>query len=155
MTEHTLSERQNFILVGMVASEDFYPVRFTSVQVQKLFFLLDQKVRIELNEKPYFNFEPYDYGPFDKTVYEEVEKLAEHGYVEIKYIHAYAGLRKEYNLTRSGIRVARDKTALYDENLKQIISDSVQRVLSHRSFKSLLMDIYQEYPKMRENSIFT
>jgi hypothetical protein len=45
------------------------------VQVQKLFFLLDENIAADLGGRQ-FSFEPYDYGPFDRAVYSELELLA-------------------------------------------------------------------------------
>ena len=47
---------------------------WTPVQLQKIFFLLDQTIGPALGG-PKFNFEPYDYGPFDAEVYRRVEAL--------------------------------------------------------------------------------
>lgn len=46
------------------------------VQVQKMFFLIDRNISEDI-EGPLFDFHPYDYGPFDKAVYETLEKLAQ------------------------------------------------------------------------------
>ena len=44
------------------------------VQVQKLLFLLDREAS-ELLGGPHFNFVPYNYGPFDKEVYQVLNEL--------------------------------------------------------------------------------
>lgn len=154
MADVDLKKIHEFILAGMVASEDFYPVRFSSVQIQKLFFLLDKKIRSELKRKPYFNFVPYDYGPYDIAVYDELENLEDKGLIEIKYINTYAGLRKEYNLTHQGVILGKKFYSKCDGETQQKILSNLQRVLSHQSFRDLVLDIYKEYPEMRENSIF-
>lgn len=149
-----VSKTKKFILAGMVASKDHYPVRFTSVQVQKMFFLLDKKIRSEENKPPYFNFKPYYFGPYDKKVYEELEELASENLVEIQQVRSYAGLRKTYNLTSEGVNLGKEVFSSCDEKIRQKIMSCVNRVLSHASFKDLVLDIYSEYPKMRVHSIF-
>src|SRR4051812_31050396 len=47
---------------------------FTPVQLQKLFFLLDARASEDLGG-PYFQFKPYDYGPFDSSVYHCAARL--------------------------------------------------------------------------------
>src|SRR5690242_8635530 len=64
-------KRSDLILAAMsVADGGLY----TPVQVQKLFFLMDREIPDRING-PLFNFEPYNYGPFDPAVYRELEKL--------------------------------------------------------------------------------
>src|SRR5688572_26907889 len=55
---------------------------FTPVQVQKLLFLIDERAADVIGGRQ-FNFEPYDYGPFDSTVYATLQSLAVNGDVEI------------------------------------------------------------------------
>src|SRR6266853_2035360 len=53
---------------------------FTPVQVQKLLFLIDREIP-RLVGGPHFRFQPYDFGPFDSTVYEVLEALGRQGLV--------------------------------------------------------------------------
>jgi hypothetical protein len=71
--------RQEFMLAVLAAGNG---EAHTPVQVQKLFFLLDKSVPEQI-EGPRFDFQPYDYGPFDKAVYEELRALATEGLVTI------------------------------------------------------------------------
>ena len=52
------------------------------VQVQKLLFIIDKEIS-GLIGGPYFEFKPYDYGPFDKSLYDELGQLAYEGFVEM------------------------------------------------------------------------
>lgn len=45
------------------------------VQLQKMMFLIDRNVSKRLGG-PFFDFKPYDYGPFDANVYSEFSVLA-------------------------------------------------------------------------------
>src|SRR5437879_5556575 len=49
----------------------------------------------------HFRFKPYNYGPFDKTVYAELEALAKAGYVEI----ITRGNLQEFRLTPTGQQI--------------------------------------------------
>jgi uncharacterized phage-associated protein len=71
----------------------------TPVQVQKLFFLIDRKLAESIGG-PFFNFIPYDYGPFDKEVYRVIEELSDNGDAEI--IHNLYLRLNEYRLTPEG-----------------------------------------------------
>ena len=67
------------------------------VQIQKLLFLIDKEIP-ELVGGPFFDFQPYNYGPFDKAVYEGLEQLAVEGKVDITVDKKF----KTYRLTESG-----------------------------------------------------
>ena len=78
---------------------------FTPVQVQKLFFLLDERATKGIGGRR-FNFKPHHYGPFDKEVYDELEALANEGSVEVIEV-GRAGLRT-YRLTEQGYERGQD-----------------------------------------------
>jgi hypothetical protein len=71
--------RQEFMLAVLAAGNG---EAHTPVQAQKLFFLLDRTVPAGIGG-PWFNFQPHDYGPFDKAVYEDLRALAAKGLVAI------------------------------------------------------------------------
>ena len=71
-------DRATFVLAGMAPAGN---APFSPVQVQKLFFLLDRNIA-NYTAGPHFGFEPYDYGPFDKQVYCDLEAMAADGLIE-------------------------------------------------------------------------
>lgn len=123
---------------------------FTPVQVQKLFFLLDQRATRGI-EGPHFDFKPHHYGPFDKEVYDELEELASEGLVEVLEV-GRAGLRT-YRLTEQGYDHGRGAVSTLSEPVREYMDEVVSFVRS-RSFSELVLSIYKEYPEMRENSVF-
>jgi hypothetical protein len=48
-------------------------------KVQKLLFLIDREIP-RLVGGPHFNFQSYDFGPFDRDVYDTLEALAAQGW---------------------------------------------------------------------------
>ena len=121
---------------------------YSPVQMQKLLFLLDREAG--LSDGPFFDFQPYSYGPFDKAVYEVLEDLAASGLVTINH----DGVTRIYSLTPTGQSAA-------NGILKKIQSLHVRRffrrvskfVLEH-SFTQLISAIYKAYPEMKVNSVF-
>ena len=85
---------------------------YTPVQVQKLFFLLDARVADRFGG-PYFEFSPWDYGPFDRAVYDELEGLEAAGLVQIS--RSPGGRWRTYRLTMEG-----------QERGEQILSQNVE-----------------------------
>jgi uncharacterized protein YwgA len=123
---------------------------FTPVQVQKLFFLLDDRAKKGIGG-PHFDFKPHHYGPFDKEVYDELEGLAEEGLVEVVEV-GRAGLRT-YRLTEQGHRTGEGLLDTFDVPVREYMNEVVSFVRG-KSFSELVSAIYREYPEMRENSVF-
>ena len=145
-----LSHRQKMVLAGLSAVPDS---SFEPVQVQKLLFLMDEKIADEMHGKQ-FAFEPYDYGPFDKAVYAELEALRERGLVQITAQGSSTSITgRSYSLTYAG--QGQGERAIvnlptYVQNYLKQLSEWVRSL----SFAELVGAIYRAYPNMRENSIF-
>jgi uncharacterized phage-associated protein len=142
-----LTRRQKLVLATLAAER---AASFAPVQVQKLFFLLDRNLSADLGG-PLFSFEPYDYGPFDRTVYSELEELAHKGLVAIEA--APGAGRRKYGLTAEGYEAG--KAALGDLNAR--VRDYMVRVsewVRSLSFAELVGSIYKQYPDMKMNSVF-
>ena len=117
------------------------------VQVQKLLFLLDREVP-QLVDGPHFNFEPYNYGPFDKAVYQVLDELDEDELVTIRS----GGWQRTYALTPTGQKKG---DRLMDE-LSEEAQDYIRRAsvfVLKLNFLQLVSAIYKAYPDMQKNSI--
>lgn len=131
-------------ILAILASANGRPL--TPVQLQKAAFLLDRN-----GVASGFQFRPYDYGPFDRTVYDEASVLAERGLVSIN--PAQWGRWNVYAATEEGIDAGRALLERLPPNHAAYVRDVVEWV-SNQSFASLVKSIYQQYPEMKENSIF-
>lgn len=138
---------RTYLVLAAMASGDA-PHELSPVQAQKLFFLIDREASGPLNG-PLFNFRPYDYGPFDRAVYEEMDQLALHGLVKIEKAGAY----RRYVLTERGIQKAQDILPRIPENARTFFAVAGNWVRS-LGFRSLVSAIYRAYPETKENSIF-
>ena len=117
------------------------------VQAQKLLFLLDREVS-QLVDGQHFNFEPYNYGPFDKAVYQVLDELDEDELVTIRS----GGWQRTYALTPTGQNEG--------DRLLGELSDSAQDYIKRASvfvlklnFLQLVSAIYKAYPDMQKNSV--
>ena len=138
--------RDSWVLAGMTATGKS---SLRPVHVQKLFFLLDERVAVGLGDR-FFSFQPYDYGPFDKAVYESLESLGDAGLVEIT--STSSGLRS-YELTATGR--ARGTAEL--SKLPAPTQDKIRSLaewVAGQDFASLVSAVYKAYPAMRANSVF-
>lgn len=138
-------EQKDIILAGLAAAGG---KSLTPVQIQKLFFIIDREISSYIGG-PRFNFKPYDYGPFDREVYDTLEVLALEGSIEIDSSKRYSS----YCLTASGFLHGRHALEKFPLPIKKFIADTTAWVLS-LSFEELVASIYKKYPDMKENSIF-
>ncbi len=124
---------------------------FKPVQIQKLFFLIDEKLSSALGGR-FFNFEPYDYGPYDSSVYKTIDALARDKKIEI-LVDSSGWSKRSYKLTEAGLiegqKILDNQLSFY----KSFIFELVKFVIS-LSFTELVSAIYKAYPEMRKNSVF-
>lgn len=137
--------RSEIVLAALAAGGP--DARFDPVRVQKLFFLIDREIP-ELIDGPHFDFEPYDYGPFDAQVYKELDALVTQGDVDVDTAKRY----RRYALTKAGY--AEGAKTLHDCSAPaaRYLGD-VARWIRSVSFRQLLSAIYRQYPEMAANSI--
>ncbi len=140
-------DRTSFVLAAMSPANGS---PFSPVQVQKLFFLLDQNVTDHIGDGPYFQFKPYDYGPFDPQVYCELEEMEADGLAEI---HDPPLKSRTYRLTEKGQERGAEALAEVPEGIRVYIGNLVDFVRS-QSFTELVSAIYRAYPDMKVNSVF-
>lgn len=139
-------DREELILAAFAAGGK--DVIFSPVQAQKLFFLIDREAK-HLVDGPHFNFRPYDYGPFDKSVYDAIDAMSMTGMTTVQS----SGRYRSYGLTASGFARGSAKLDSLPENAKTFITEVANWVRS-LSFGQLVSSVYQAYPDMKVNSIF-
>lgn len=137
-------ERNRFVLAVMAAGE---PRSYSPVQLQKLFFLMDREAATQVGG-PYFNFKPYEYGPFDSDVYIEVEELAKEGSVAVDR----SGFYRVYSLTLAGIEEGKAALGEIAQPGSEYAARAADWVCS-LSFKQLVSQIYKHYPDMKESNV--
>jgi len=145
MKKDKIISRRELVLAALAPARG---EEHTPVQVQKLFFLIDQELHSVLGDK-FFDFHPYSYGPFDKEVYSELESLSADGLVSVIPEHNWVN----YKLTVSGQEEADAILA----GLPEIVRDYIFKASSFirkLSFTQLVRAIYKAYPNMKVNSVF-
>jgi hypothetical protein len=137
-------DRSRIVLAALAPADG---AKLSPVQVQKLLFLIDKRVP-RLVAGPHFNFQPYNYGPFDKRVYAELERLARRGLVDVTH-----GRWPSYSLTPAGQAEGEATLAVLPPAAADFIRRATEFVRS-LSFTDLVASIYRAYPEMRANSVF-
>lgn len=117
------------------------------VQLQKTLFVIGRK----LDPKgAFYNFIPYDYGPFAGEVYDDVRSLVHDGLAVAE--PTYYGYT-QYRITEAGTSAA----ANVRESVDAHVANFVDRIVTWArglSFSELVRSVYQAYPEMKVNSIF-
>ena len=137
--------RQEILLAALSAGGR--GVSYDPVHVQKLMFLIDREVAGDV-DGPHFNFRPYDYGPFDSTVYTELERMQRLGLTAI-----VIGYYRSYGLTEEGYARGVALLETLPERARDFINRAANWVRSV-SFSQLVSAIYDKYPDMKTASIF-
>jgi hypothetical protein len=138
--------REQMVLAALAAGGD--GAAFSPVQAQKLFFLIDRELAAFV-DGPHFDFQPYDYGPFDRMVYQELERLSHQGLAEIERRGHY----RIYRLSGAGLEQGRAALNLVGVDVRQYLAQLATWVRS-LSFQQLVAAIYNRYPEMKVNSVF-
>ena len=120
---------------------------FDPIRVQKLLFLIDREVAERIGG-PFFHFQPYNYGPFDRAIYGVIEAMAEGGDVEVNTLGAYP----RYSLTEAGYRRGKATLATFPVPVADYFG-RVAQWIRLMPYRPVLAAIYREYPEMAENSV--
>jgi uncharacterized protein len=125
--------------------------RMTPVQLQKSLFLLGRELPKEVGSE-FYNFVPYDYGPFSSQVYDDAEDLALQGLVSLVR-HPGADWR-DFVATDMGTRRASEVQKRASPKALKYLASVVKWTMS-LDFPDLVRKIYARYPEYKANSVFT
>jgi uncharacterized protein YwgA len=120
----------------------------TPAQLQKVLFLAKQNFSSKLTD--FYEFKPYNYGPFDKAISRDVEELAEAGYV--KLVKQPNQSWSAYRINGAS-RVSEELIQEADADVVKYLTKSVHWAQSI-SFEKLITSIYNAYPEYKVNSVF-
>lgn len=120
------------------------------VQLQKVLFLLGQEHPSVLGSD-YYDFVPYDYGPFSIVIYTDAKQLDFDGFISIQYAPNHRW--KVYSATPDGLSRSEELRKKVDDQVIQFIDNKVEwgRQLS---FRALVREIHKKYPAFAVNSVF-
>lgn len=142
-----MPSRTDYLLVflGLPAAQFFTD----QIRVMKGMFLLAQEGPPVLRNL--YEFEAYDYGPFDTSIYHDLDVLTTSGLVEVSAIPGTN--RRVYELSPRGEQEA---SALL-RSLPNEVVDALQetkRLVTSMSFTKLLEYVYARYPKYASRSLY-
>src|ERR1700676_2085619 len=140
-----MTRRQELVLSALAPA---HGAVHSPVQVQKLLFLIDREIPDQVGG-PHFNFRAYNYGPFDKAVYQDLELLSQTGLVAIIDQTGWHGFQLTTAGQEQGLRFLNQLPGPATDYIIRA-SEFVRRL----SFANLVSAIYKAYPEMMENSVF-
>lgn len=133
-----------------VALADGKPL--SPVQLQKSVFLFGKLLPSEVLTEDFYEFVPYNYGPFCPEVYRDAEELAQEGLVQISSVatHGYS----QYSATPAGIAEGYRVRELLPSSVAEHAKAIVEWARA-QTFRGLVSAVYEKYPEYRANSVFT
>ncbi len=120
------------------------------VQLQKGLFLLGQE-HSKWTGDDYYSFEPYNYGPFDRSVYLDADELEEASLIEAK--RSPGRHWPTYAPTAKGFSNAKDLATETPPEAAAWIDDTIAWMRRY-GFSGLVRAIYEKYPDYKVNSVF-
>jgi uncharacterized protein len=148
LVETTTLQKKDWTLLAITLA-DGRPL--SPVQLQKSVFLFKKLLPDEVLPDDFYEFVPYNYGPFCSEVYRDAEELAEEGLVQISSVadHGYS----QYSATPGGIERRQALLKLLPPDIADHARVVVEWVRA-QTFRGLVSAIYDRYPEYRANSVF-
>lgn len=128
-------------------------------RMQKLIFLMQQKMAershdlVESNE---YDFIAYDYGPFSKDLYGDLDRMIEQGYIEEEEEEFGPGkIKYDYSILDDGEEFIETQLKT-SQKAKDILEMAAKLKEEHNDklLSELIDEVYSEYPEYAENSIY-
>ena len=135
--------RREFVLAVLSASQ----TSLTPVQTQKLFFLIDRKIP-HLVGGPFYHFQPYHYGPFDRQLYDDLDVLKAEGLIAVQQ-----GSVRQYMVSRLGHERGNELLVSLPSAVQEYVPKLISWITA-MNFPELVSAIYYEFPDMKVNSVF-
>jgi hypothetical protein len=142
-----MTTRQEWLLMAL-AHRNGQPM--TPVQIQKTMFLMGVEAK-QFVGTGFYKFTPYNYGPFDASVYHDLDDLVARGLVTDVLWPGRSW--KLHAVTPAGMAAAARAKSAANAQAARYLERFVDWVCS-LSFPALVRAIYAKYPKFKSNSVF-
>ena len=137
--------RQDWLLL-VLAAAGRKPL--SPLQLQKSLFLVGYDLA-KLVGADFYTFRPFDYGPFDATVYRDAEEQAAQGLVTIR---SHPVTKRVFSLTTTGVTWVRVLETELPASAVRHCRYVVQWAQS-QTFQELTQAIYEQFPAYAERSV--
>ena len=147
LSRTSLMLKQDILLAALASSRG---TAYSPIQIQKLLFLVDRRMGRDIGG-PFFDFIPYSYGPFDRSIYDLLTLLIRKGLVA--EVDVPGENWKLYRPTSSGQVKGEQALACIPAKLSSYLGQLSSYVVK-LSFRDLVSEIYRAYPEMQVNTVF-
>lgn len=122
-------------------------------RLQKLLFLIQKRIEQKKNAQlsQSYDFIAYDYGPFAKEIYDDIDTLVRRGLVDEDPKELDDGVIKyDYKLTKKGKQLVESRR-LVDDSPQEV--DAVVSEFADKELSDIIDYVYSQYPNYAENSV--
>ncbi|MGI0093497.1 MAG: hypothetical protein ACREA8_05290 [Nitrosotalea sp.] len=125
---------------------------------QKMIFLLRERANFF---KHNYDFVPHNYGPYSRELQNDIDSLIHDGYIIMNLKTVEDGkIKYEYAITGDGSlilqKILSDKELGKKFKFSKIVelAEEIKNEVNGKDLRSVLTDIYREYPDFAKNSQF-
>lgn len=146
--------RRQLLPLVLLEAENEEPVEGRT-RLQKLMFLLQKQFEEQGEPLDWgYPFRAYDYGPFAKELYDDLDQLRRRGFIEEREQHLDDDvIQYDYLLTDEGREFVQEELADRCPEGVAEIAESVKAEFNGVALQQLIDYVYTEYPEYAENSV--
>lgn len=127
-------------------------------RLQKLVFLMQKRLE-ETGEDPLqtddYEFIPYDYGPFSKELYDDIDETMVRGMVEGREEDLGEDkVKYDYEIQEDGEQWVKDQLSKEEAQRVLGLAEEIKDEYGDIYLSDLIDEVYSRYPKYAENSIY-
>lgn len=146
--------RRHLLPLVLLGVEDEEPVEGRT-RLQKLMFLIQKRLEEQGEQLSWgYQFRPYDYGPFAKELYDDLDRLRRRDFVAEREQRLDDDvIQYDYVLTPKGEKCIRER--LGEPHLEGLAetAEAVKDDFNDIPLQQLIDYVYSEYPEYAENSV--
>lgn len=122
-------------------------------RMQKLVFLIQEEFDDTSALPGEYNYIPYDYGPFAKKLYADLDYLKDRGFIKEATKTIEDGkVQYNYRLTPEGREHLEQQPGHKVDQILDL-AEPIKREFNQQSLPQLLDYVYAKYPEYAENSV--
>lgn len=122
-------------------------------RLQKMIFLAQKRLEDSKILDEEYEYFPYNYGPFSKELYGDIDKLVEDGIIEEREETEEENKKKYYyELTSKGQKLLKDELQGEGFDTLEDVIEEIKSQYNEMNLPDLLDEIYSKYPNYAEKS---
>jgi uncharacterized protein YwgA len=144
---------RQLIPLALMYANDEQPIEGRT-RLQKMVFLIQKEFEESGDSIPgKYQYIPYDYGPFAKKLYDDIDELVEKQVIEedpetiedgkVKYFYALGPRGEEFL----------DNWSESERDEVQEVAERIKKEYNQMSLPTLIEKVYSNYPDFAENSV--